>query len=147
MVSKTNAAHSPLATRHSPLATLKAKIMLLKLKGDRVGSFKRSARNEAGEVVRRYDWKPGVTVDVDPQDLTIVGDDILNGVLIPMKDDGSEATIDREQLADELSDAHDEAHQRRLAFAAEKQKQKDARRKPRPENKTAPAAKAKDGPK
>ncbi len=123
--------------------------MLLKLKADRNGSFKRNARDEADQVVRRYEWNPGVTLEIHADDLTLVGEDILNGVLIPVEktEDGQtvEVTLDadrREQLTEALADAHDEANQRRLAFTADKQKQKDARRKPRPE-KTKPAAEKK----
>jgi hypothetical protein len=123
--------------------------MLLKLKGDRKSPLKRNARGLDGTIVRRYAFIPGAPQEVEDEDLLIVGEDILNGVLtlceVGEDRNINEVDFDREELTAALAEARQDAHRKALQHAEAKQRDKDQKRLPPPTKK--PAGKVKDDPK
>lgn len=82
--------------------------MLLQLKKSRPGPLKRNARDRAGEIVRSYEFAPGGVQEVHDDDLLVVADDILSGVLVIVQMDNFQpvaATFDREKFAADVAKA------------------------------------------
>lgn len=80
--------------------------MLLMLKKSRPGPMNRNARDDAGQLLRKYEFAPGGVQEVHEEDLLVVADDILNGVLLPVKVENFQAVaipFERDDLLEQVA--------------------------------------------
>jgi len=103
--------------------------MLLMLKKSRPGPMNRNVRDDAGNVIRRYEFAPGGVQEVHDDDLLTVADDILSGVLVPV-------TVENYQAVEapcDLDELKERVHKLRAAAKAKALKAREPKTKGKPE--------------
>lgn len=111
--------------------------MLLMLKKSRAAPMKRNVRDDAGHVIRSYEFAPGGVQEVHDDDILAVADDILFGVLLPVEVVNFNPVVidyDFDELKDRVAKLRAAAKAKALSGGKPKPKKTEA-----PANETAPA--------